>query len=564
MGSDGEEDGQCWLICFSSDCCSSAGFALSDKSKRRRRKDAKGRPDPKKRLATAFSNNQAGSAAPKPRPVRPPPQEAVNPYKKVVDHAKEDDFMSSLLGDLQSSGPSSFMSAPQSRKRKSSPDYDSGPYRSSRQPTSSEPSSDDLLSRVQSDPSSDGIGSDSAANTDYKKPRLGVENQLDDLGFGDTTYDFNDFEAGADAGGADFDNMDVDIDEPSAAQPKVKEEFDEDDLDIKHSVGPASSSKPAPSAPRARTLVNARSTRPSAVKPSPLAAKSEDNSQEEEGKPQSTRKPKGMDWRLAAANVALAEPSSDDLPSADDVASSAAKHGDKQAKNGSAAAPTTKIDAFEPDGSLRFYWIDHVDMGGVVHLTGKVYDKAATDPNKKWVSCCLAVNGIQRNLFVLPRGPKSAEKKAAATQQKSQSKKQKKSQKEKSALDSDEEQESSEEGSDSSEGGSDDESNDEDPEESEFIPTVDDVEDDFREVMDEANIKRWSCKEVERNYAFELPGVPSESKYLKVVYGFDGESSLSHLLHQREADSQLCRASTAHGSLWPYLQSRLWHQHFSF
>lgn len=489
---------------------------LAGHGKSRRRKDAKGKPDPRKRLTTAFSKEGSSSSAPKPpRPVRPAPVD-VNPYKKTVDHAKEDDFMSSLLGDLTSSGPSSFMSASQSRKRKgSSPDYDA--FRTSRTPlsASSDPSSDDLLPKHMSDLSSDGI--DGEAPTDYKKPRLGVENQLDDLGFGDTTYDFE-FEAGA--GGADFD---MDLDEPPSAQQNsaVKEEPNDDDMLYKPastSSGPAAARAP----PRARALVNARSTKPAAApKTDPLGPLNDD-----ESKPNiktDSKKAKGLDWRTAAANVALAE-TPDELPSADDLASASAdiKKKARAGKTSDGPAPTTKIDAFEQDGSLRFYWLDHVEMNGVVHLTGKVYDKAATDAKKRWVSCCLRVDGIQRNLFVLPRGPASQEKKLAAQLQKSQHSQ--KTKKVKDALDSDEEQESSEEEESGSDGDSSEAADsDEDPAESEFAPTVDDVEDEFEDVIRQAGVTKWLTKEVTRKYAFELPGVPAETRYLKVVYGFDRE-----------------------------------------
>lgn len=414
--------------------------------------------------------------------------------------------MSNLLGDLASTGPASFMSASQGRKRKgSSPDYDA--FRTSRTPlsASSDPSSDDLLPKHLSDLSSDGL--DGEAPTDYKKPRLGVEHQLDDLGFGDVSYDFG-------AGGGDFD---MDVDEPASAQQNsaVKQEPDDDMI-----YKPSGSNGPSKPPPRARTLVNARSNKPSALpKQDPLAPADEDS------KPQlntESKKPKGLDWRIAAANVALAD-ANEDEPTPEDLASASTsvKPKVRGAKAVDGPAPTTKIDAFEKDGSLRFYWLDHVEVNGAVHLTGKVYDRAATDPNKRWVSCCVRVNGIMRNLFVLPRVAKSQEKRIAAQLQTSQpSKKEKKN---KDALDSDdeEERESSDEESDSSDHSSEAEDSDEDPAESEFVPTVDDVEDDFQDIMSTAGITKWSSKEVVRKYAFELPGIPSEARYLKVVYGFD-------------------------------------------
>ena len=42
--------------------------------------------------------------------------------------------------------------------------------------------------------------------------------------------------------------------------------------------------------------------------------------------------------------------------------------------------------------------------------------------------------------------------------------------------------------------------------------------------MDAARIAKWASKSVVRKYAFELPGVPAEASYLKVVYPFTGAS----------------------------------------
>jgi hypothetical protein len=95
----------------------------------------------------------------------------------------------------------------------------------------------------------------------------------------------------------------------------------------------------------------------------------------------------------------------------------------KAAKKGKAAAvaigPLHRVDAFEPlDGdnkntadvnsaeheeqerTLRMYWLDYLEAdNGVVHLVGKVFDRISG----KYVSACVTVGGMQRNLFVLPR-----------------------------------------------------------------------------------------------------------------------------------------------------------------
>lgn len=38
--------------------------------------------------------------------------------------------------------------------------------------------------------------------------------------------------------------------------------------------------------------------------------------------------------------------------------------------------------------------------------------------------------------------------------------------------------------------------------------------------MDENNIQQWASKVVTRKYGFELPNIPGEANYLKVVYPF--------------------------------------------
>ena len=48
-----------------------------------------------------------------------------------------------------------------------------------------------------------------------------------------------------------------------------------------------------------------------------------------------------------------------------------------------------------------------------------------------------------------------------------------------------------------------------------------DVYEEFDQIRRKHGIRNFGCKFVKRNYAFEVPGVPAESDYLKVVYGFD-------------------------------------------
>jgi DNA polymerase alpha subunit A len=53
----------------------------------------------------------------------------------------------------------------------------------------------------------------------------------------------------------------------------------------------------------------------------------------------------------------------------------------------------------EEDGSVRIFWLDQMELDGVVHLVGKVLDRNTG----RYVSACVSVGGIKRNLFVKPR-----------------------------------------------------------------------------------------------------------------------------------------------------------------
>ena len=52
-------------------------------------------------------------------------------------------------------------------------------------------------------------------------------------------------------------------------------------------------------------------------------------------------------------------------------------------------------------------------------------------------------------------------------------------------------------------------------------PSDDDVYDEFGKIATEYKIREWMGKQVDRKYAFELPDVPQEASYLKVLYAFD-------------------------------------------
>ena len=130
-----------------------------------------------------------------------------------------------------------------------------------------------------------------------------------------------------------------------------------------------------------------------------------------------------------------------------------------------------RISALEPDGSFRFFWLDYLEHDGKVHFIGKVKDKKSG----AWISCCVTVENLQRNLYVLPREQR---------------------------IEIDE---------------------DGDEYETDIVPQIADVYQEFDTFRKRAGVKTWKAKPVKRKYAFGESNVPrGEAEWMKVVYGFDG------------------------------------------
>ncbi|KZS94508.1 DNA polymerase alpha catalytic subunit [Sistotremastrum niveocremeum HHB9708] len=124
----------------------------------------------------------------------------------------------------------------------------------------------------------------------------------------------------------------------------------------------------------------------------------------------------------------------------------------------------TKFSVLEEDGSFRFFWLDYLEQDGKIYFIGKVRDQATG----AWISCCVAVENIERNLYVLPRPRRLGS------------------------------------------------------EETDLAPDHDDVESDFEDIRRQFDVRSCASKWVKRKYAFGEEGVPiGESEWLKVVYGFD-------------------------------------------
>ena len=121
-----------------------------------------------------------------------------------------------------------------------------------------------------------------------------------------------------------------------------------------------------------------------------------------------------------------------------------------------------------PDGTLSFYWFDaHEENNGAdLYLFGKVYQPEV----KQYVSCALKVNGMQREIYALP---KIKGGKARGTLTKEEEEKQ--------------------------------------------VMNIFTELDDVRK-RKYPQINKWRCKPVTRKYAFEMPIPHGEHRFLKIKY----------------------------------------------
>ena len=138
----------------------------------------------------------------------------------------------------------------------------------------------------------------------------------------------------------------------------------------------------------------------------------------------------------------------------------------KKTKGGAPAADgeTKGEDAEEETYQyLKMFWLDIYEdpkSKGKIYVVGKVFD----EETKQFVSCCVRVSGLERNLFFLPRQGSDGEEPA------------------------------------------------------EIMNVYNEVSSILQ--SDVLRGQPFKCKPVARNYAFEIEGVPrKETTYLKVVYG---------------------------------------------
>jgi DNA polymerase alpha subunit A len=275
------------------------------------------------------------------------PQPGTSTYRPAPNAIAEDDFMASLLSAVAEPNAES------SRKRKSSPDI----------PTSEpvEPSSDSSYfsanrKRYGIEDDDDSEVWDAKRGVMGKKPRVSELTVVPDRG-AESDY-----------------SMEMD-DEPIVVKPEPRDEED-DEIEIKPRAKTNGTTAPA----RQRKVINSTSVKH--VKAEPVAAKVDTPTAKPRG-PITNGKPlpAGAEHWSAVQDSLLPSKSSD-------IAEVKAFVGSVKAEN-----------VLEQDGSLRIFWLDHMEQDGIIHLVGKVLDRTTG----RYVSACVSVNGIQRNLFVKPR-----------------------------------------------------------------------------------------------------------------------------------------------------------------
>jgi DNA polymerase alpha subunit A len=328
----------------------------------------------------------------------------------------EDDFMASLLGDLEGQATVKKTDSPRpaaapvrrakqslvktavtSAKRQA--DIDASSFRSNDVfATSSDP--------LSSDPTFTGTPSSDPFDSATKKARFdsSMDQWDEDMGGMDATdQSWDDFQASA--GGAAESSK-------SGGDVKMEEDDDDDLLVKKPSNGAAKPKGPA----QRRQLVNASAIRPGQPKREPT-----DDATPATPTPSTSfdikPKSKGLDWRTATSSLAFssAPVSTTDEPT-DDSTSFNEEH-KNVIRAGAVRATAAQCNALESDGSLRFWWFDYDEPSpGVVRLVGKVRVQGETvkvvstaEGKKvekevpKYVSATVVVKGIKRKLYVLPK-----------------------------------------------------------------------------------------------------------------------------------------------------------------
>lgn len=143
-------------------------------------------------------------------------------------------------------------------------------------------------------------------------------------------------------------------------------------------------------------------------------------------------------------------------------------------------------DALEDDGSLNFFWFDYTEVNGSLCLFGKVKNRQTGS----YVSCFVKVDNILRKLYFLPREHRHKH------------------------------------GRDTGD-------------EVGFADVYEEVD----QIMSKHKVTMHKIKQCTRKYAFELPGIPKEADYLKLLYPYD--KSPLPMDYQGETFSHIFGTNTA-------------------
>ncbi|TCD69077.1 DNA-directed DNA polymerase alpha catalytic subunit pol1 [Steccherinum ochraceum] len=391
---------------------------VDDFEERDKEPDSEEEEDRKTKAKKTKADTKAkAKARPKPPPAVTP---SISAYRPAISAEKEEDMMSALLGEMDTMTPAPVKTKSRKRKPEPEPDYDD--FQASPVPARSRGSAYSYRTREPDhDLSSDGaieFGAPSGPSTDdetFMSPKKKV--RTDAPGLRPAIESMEKMEVQS-SGPDDFSDLDMDA---------IMDVDDDEDL------------KPMPS----KTKIEIDE------KKKPLKTLNGTKSTDE-------KKLDGVPTWLSVYD-SLTVASDDNLgPLA-----------------GGSAKPTTSsnLSVLEEDGSLRFFWLDYLEHDGKLYFIGKTQDKQSST----WVSCCVVVENLKRNLFVLPREKR---------------------------VDQDD---------DTGE-----------TYETDVVPTLPDVYADFDRVRKKAGINSFKAKFVKRKYAFGETDVPrGEAQWLKVVYGFE-------------------------------------------
>jgi len=333
------------------------------------------------------------------------PVPTADAYRPRISAAKEDDFMASLLGGMTAAPdkpkqPRSLPSAPPMRKRRSSPPLapDRRDGKRSR------------VSFVKDEQPDDGAGGIDSLLRRGSATATAVKDEAGDFGMemmGSPEWPASEGE------GDDVDELELPAAAARKAQAAASDEESDDEMGVQAKRRVAAPASAALAAKR----VNATS-----IKAKPVAFKAVTEDEVEMAEPASTTPA----WLSLADS--LMQASTPPMPSSDDVRSSPPPPSAAARRREADGPATTTVEAFVPPavvpddddlasgGTLRMFWLDFyeqeikTDEGSIKHLylIGKVWDRAGRGGSRdgkpgKWVSCCLKIDGLERNLFVCPR-----------------------------------------------------------------------------------------------------------------------------------------------------------------